>query len=87
MARRQSKKDAGKPAVLAPRVAASGKAASPGISLDARLKAIESERDAAKNALATAEARIKELESRQADIANRIAWTLDSLHSLLEEKS
>ena len=99
MARRQSEKDVSKPA-KAPARAEHPRPTrdmgrdmgrdidqDTGRALESRLKAIEFERDTMKTALATAEARIKDLESRQTEIANRIAWTLDSLHSLLEEKS
>jgi hypothetical protein len=34
--------------------------------------------------LATARARIAELEQKQADIINRIDWVIDSLHNLTE---
>lgn len=37
--------------------------------------------------LAEARARIGELQNRQTEIADRIAWALDSLHELMEEGS
>ena len=87
MARRQSEKGVSKPvkSTLRPEPARPVNVA--GRALELQLKTIERERDEIKAALAAAETRIRDLESRQSEVANRIAWTLDNLHSLLEQKS
>ena len=54
-------------------------------SLDERLAATERERDALQARLTAAEAEIRILSTRQDEIANRIAWALDSLHGLIDE--
>ena len=50
-----------------------------------RIAKLESERAQLKTELAAANARITELERRQIDLSNRIAWAIDTLHNLLEE--
>lgn len=46
---------------------------------------LEHDHAALKTELAAARQRIQDLEARQADIADRIAWALDSLHDLAED--
>lgn len=46
--------------------------------------ALADENQRLKAELAAAEARIADLESKQTDITNRIAWVIDSLHNLDE---
>lgn len=53
--------------------------------LEARLAALEAERDALKAQLAKATGRIAELEALKVQTANRIAWVIDSIHNLLED--
>jgi predicted nucleic acid-binding Zn-ribbon protein len=55
--------------------------------LKARLAAIERERDALRAELQRAEAKVRELEKTQAQVRDRIAWALDSLHNILDGKS
>jgi uncharacterized coiled-coil DUF342 family protein len=50
------------------------------------IDSLRKERDELRGELDSALARIKDLESRQDEIANRIAWVLDSLQSLLEKR-
>ncbi len=87
MARRQSEKDVSKQVKATIRPEPPRPVNDAVRSLELRLNAIERERDTIKAALVAAEAQIKSLEERQTEVANRIAWTLDNLHSLLEEKS
>ena len=91
MARRQREREAGGPAKApvkaSARVSPPRAVETPAAGLEAKLKAVERDRDAIKAALAVAETRIKDLENHQSDVANRIAWALDSLHNLLEEKT
>jgi predicted nucleic acid-binding Zn-ribbon protein len=58
------------------------KAAAP--DLNSRIAALERERASLETDLSAARARIADLESRQAEIADRIAWVLDSLHDLAD---
>jgi len=51
-----------------------------------RLTALERERDALRAELARAEERLGLLEKNQADVRDRIAWALDSLHNILQGK-
>ena len=51
-----------------------------------RLSALERERDALRADLQRAEARVRELEKTQAQVRDRIAWALDSLHNILDGK-
>ena len=50
--------------------------------LRTELAALARERDALHGALTEAQARIADLERRQTEIANRIVWAIDTLHSL-----
>ena len=51
-----------------------------------RLAALERERDALRADLQRAEARVRNLEKTQAQVRDRIAWALDSLHNILDGK-
>jgi flagellar motility protein MotE (MotC chaperone) len=51
-----------------------------------RLAAVERERDQLKADLDRSSARLKQLEDTQAQVRDRIAWALDSLHNILEGK-
>ena len=51
----------------------------------ARLKTLEHERNDARQKLAAAELRIKELEATQDQVVNRIDWVIDSLHNLKQD--
>jgi septal ring factor EnvC (AmiA/AmiB activator) len=53
-------------------------------SVDEQLAALKRECENLRQALAAAEARIRSLEDRQNEVANRIAWALDSLRNILE---
>jgi hypothetical protein len=55
--------------------------------LEARLAAIERERDGLRAALEAEEARRRRLEEVHAAVRDRIAWALDSLQSVLDPKS
>lgn len=54
-------------------------------SVEARIRALEAERDRLMAELAAARTRISDLERSREQIVNRIDWVIDSLHSLLEE--
>ena len=51
-----------------------------------RLAAVERERDALKEELERFKARQRRLEETQAQVRDRIAWALDSLHNILDGK-
>jgi predicted nucleic acid-binding Zn-ribbon protein len=51
-----------------------------------RLAALERERDSLRAELEKAEERLTLLEKNQADVSDRIAWALDSLHNILQGK-
>jgi predicted nucleic acid-binding Zn-ribbon protein len=51
-----------------------------------RLAALERERDALRADLERAQARVRNLEKTQAQVRDRIAWALDSLHNILDGK-
>jgi uncharacterized protein (DUF3084 family) len=51
-----------------------------------RLAAVECERDQLKEELERFKARQRRLEETQAQVRDRIAWALDSLHNILEGK-
>ena len=55
-------------------------------SLQERLAAAERERDALREELERFKARQRQLEDAQAQVRDRIAWALDSLHNILEGK-
>jgi hypothetical protein len=59
--------------------------AAPAMSDRDRIATLEQERASLAAALAAANARIAELETGQTEAADRIAWALDTLHSLLDE--
>jgi chromosome segregation ATPase len=86
MARRASKVDtpAGKKAGAAEQRPTSTSAAS---EAQARILALEAERQKLSAELTEARTRIEGLEKRQAEIADRIAWALDSLHDLISVKN
>lgn len=52
---------------------------------EARIRALEAERDRLMAELSAAQTRISDLERSREQIVNRIDWVIDSLHSLLEE--
>jgi chromosome segregation ATPase len=52
--------------------------------VEGALAKLQSERDDLALRLAEAEKRIGELEARQAEVADRIRWALDSVQTLLE---
>jgi hypothetical protein len=87
MARRRATNASGKtlsaPA-RAPRVKAKGGPA--GGTLADRLAAVERERDSLKDELERSKSRLRLLEDTQSQVRNRIAWALDSLHSILQGK-
>jgi len=51
-----------------------------------RLEAVECERDQLKEELERFKARHRRLEEAQAQVRDRIAWALDSLHNILDGK-
>jgi len=53
--------------------------------LEARISALEAERDRLLAELKTAQTRIADLERTREQVVNRIDWVIDSLHSLTEE--
>ena len=52
---------------------------------EARIKALEQERDGLKAQLALAEARIAHLEESRVAVVNRIDWIIDSLQNGIEK--
>jgi len=52
-----------------------------------RLAAVERERDVLQEELERARMRVRLLEDTHAKVRDRIAWALDSLHSILDGKS
>jgi hypothetical protein len=88
MARRASKAPTpGKSAAAASRNRPSTGTLSTAADAQARILALESERQKLAADLSAARNRIEDLERRQAEIADRIAWALDSLHDLLSDKN
>ena len=53
--------------------------------LEARIHALEAERDRLLAELKAAQTRIADLERTREQVVNRIDWVIDSLHSLIEE--
>jgi len=51
-----------------------------------KLSALERERDQLRVDLQRAEVRVRSLEKTQAEVRDRIAWALDSLHNILSAK-
>ena len=87
MARRRATKASGKSVpstARAPRVKAKGGPARG--ALADRLALVERERDALKDELERSKSRLRLLEETQSQVRDRIAWALDSLHSVLEGK-
>ena len=58
----------------------------PNGTLQERLAALERERDQLKAELESFKVRQRRLEETQAQVRDRIAWALDSLHNILEGK-
>jgi hypothetical protein len=58
----------------------------PAHGLRERLAAVECERDQLKEELERFKMRQRRLEETQAQVRDRIAWALDSLHNILEGK-
>lgn len=56
------------------------------VALKARLSALERERDTLKADLQRTEALLRQAEKTNAQVSDRIAWALDSLHNILEGK-
>jgi predicted nucleic acid-binding Zn-ribbon protein len=87
MARRGAAKARGKSAPGSARSAlAKAKGAAANGSLQERLAIVERERDALREELERFKARQRQLEEAQAQVRDRIAWALDSLHNILEGK-
>jgi hypothetical protein len=63
------------------------KAGEAGLTLVQRLAVLERERDALKEELDQSKARVRQLEDSQAQVRDRIAWALDSLHNILDGKA
>ena len=53
--------------------------------LEARIQALEAERDRLMAELKAAQTRIADLERTREQVVNRIDWVIDSLHSLIDE--
>ncbi len=53
--------------------------------LEARIHALEAERDRLQAELKATRTRIADLERTHEQVVNRIDWVIDSLHSLIEE--
>jgi hypothetical protein len=62
------------------------KSGAAGPTLVQRLTALERERDALRGELERSRARVRQLEDCQAQVRDRIAWALDSLHNILDGK-
>jgi flagellar motility protein MotE (MotC chaperone) len=87
MARRRASKASGKSASAAARAArAKGRAGSSADALAERLAALERERDGLQQELERSRSRVRVLEETHAKVRDRIAWALDSLHSILNGK-
>ena len=87
MARRRATNASGKSvsaSARAPRVKPKNGPA--GGALTDRLAAVERERDALKDELERSKSRLRLLEETQSQVRDRIAWALDSLHSILKGK-
>jgi flagellar motility protein MotE (MotC chaperone) len=91
MARRPASKARTKTKAAPARTQAAGrgKAKKPGRddrTVQQRLAALERERDTLRTELAEAEERLRALEKNHAHVSDRIAWALDSLHTILKGK-
>ena len=87
MARRRATNASGKSVsatARAPRVKPKNGPA--GVAMTDRLAAVERERDALKDELERSKSRLRLLEETQSQVRDRIAWALDSLHSILQGK-
>jgi hypothetical protein len=87
MARRRASKarsDSASARARAPRPKA--KAGTAGLALVERVATLERERDALKAELDRSKARVRQLEDSHAQVRDRIAWALDSLHNILDGK-
>jgi hypothetical protein len=88
MARRRASKARSDSAPLRARSARDkAKSGKSGPTLMGRLAALERERDALKEELQRAQARVRQLEIGHAQVRDRISWALDSLHTILEGKA
>jgi hypothetical protein len=88
MARRRASKarsDSASAGARVPRQKA--KAGAAALTLVQRLAVLERERDALKEELERSKARVRQLEDGQAQVRDRIAWALDSLHNILDGKA
>ena len=63
-----------------------GNKAKTAVEAQSRIHALEMERQKLAADLGEARLRIEDLERRQTEIADRIAWALDSLHDLISDK-
>lgn len=54
--------------------------------LEAKVKTLQSEKDALRKELAASKSRVKQLEEANTQAVNRIDWVIDSLHNLLEDQ-
>jgi hypothetical protein len=61
-------------------------AAGTGATVQERLAALERERDQLREELEHTRVRQRQLEEIQAQVRDRLAWALDSLHNILEGK-
>jgi hypothetical protein len=59
----------------------------PDSQLRQRIAVLERERDALREDLGRSQARVRTLEKSQAHVRDRLAWALDTLHSILQGKS
>ena len=57
-----------------------------GLSPDRQIAVLKKDRDALAAALVVAETRIAALEARQNEVADRIAWALDTLRDLMQNR-
>jgi hypothetical protein len=88
MARRRASKARSASASARPRIPQrKPKTTDAGPTLSERLAVLERERDALKEELDRSRARVRQLEEGQAQVRDRIAWALDSLHNILEGKA
>ncbi|MGE0023310.1 MAG: DUF4164 family protein [Hyphomicrobium sp.] len=78
----QAKRPAGRPSKEPP--PAPGGATSPAPGVEARLKAVEQERDTLKSELDAARQRIAALEESRSLVASRIDWVIESLSGVVD---
>ena len=84
MVRRRASKVGGKSAPAVARAPA--RAGASADALAERLAAVERERDGLQEELERSRLRVRSLEETHAKVRDRIAWALDSLHSILDGK-